>query len=74
MAPVTLVLCSDIQHDVGQKLICCATIPFPVHEFIKIARKLVLMAATYSLELDFDSIPVGLNILGVDPSGTIDKL
>ena len=68
------VLCSDIQHDVGQELICCATIPFPVHELVKVARKLVLMAATHSFELDFDSIPVGLDILGVDPSGTIHKL
>ena len=39
----------------------------PAHKLVKVARKLVLMAATHSLELDFDLIPVGLDILGVDP-------
>ena len=65
--------CSNIKHAVGQKLISCATISFLVHEIIKVVRKLVLMAAMHPLELDFDSIPVGFDILGVDPSGTIHK-
>ena len=46
------------QHDVGQELIGCATKPLPVHKFIKIARKLVLMAATHPLELDLHTIPI----------------
>jgi hypothetical protein len=62
------ILCSDVKHDVGQKLIHCAIIPFSVHELVKVAPKLVLMAATHPLEY---SIPVGL---GVDPSGPIYKL
>jgi hypothetical protein len=57
-----------MKHDVGQKLIRCATIPFSVHELVKVAPKLVLMAVTHPPEY---SIPVGL---GVDPSGPIHKL
>ena len=68
------VLCGDVKHDVGQKLISCATKPFSVHKLIKVARKLVLMVAMHPLELDFNTIPVGFHILGVDPSGSIHKL
>ena len=67
------VLCSNIKHDVGQKLISCTTIhvSFPVHELIKVARS--TSWCSWHLEFDFDSIPVGLDILGVDPSGTVHK-
>ena len=52
------------------------TKPFSVHEFVKVARKLVLMAATHPLKFDFDTIPihVGFHILSVNPSGAIHKL
>ena len=41
--------------------------------YIKVAHKLVLKAATHTLKLDFDTIPMGFHVLSVNPCGAIHK-
>ena len=67
------ILCNNIIHDTVEELSSCVTKRFSVPILIQVTWNLIFMTTTHSFQFDVHTIPIGFNILCVNPGGRIDE-